>query len=130
MSIKDFGEKFIKAMNDAWQNGNFEALEALEDPKIVFHLSAADDVVGWEAHKQDILTRRQKFRNFQQDFKYLIGEGNLFALSRKTSFISSDEMPGIPKEREVTGDYIVLLRLRKGKVIEAWTKGNVQVLGR
>ena len=32
MAIKDFGEQFIKAMNDAWQNGNFEALEALEDP--------------------------------------------------------------------------------------------------
>ena len=36
MSIKNFAEKFIKAEEEAIHKGEFDALEKLEDPNVVF----------------------------------------------------------------------------------------------
>jgi len=57
MSIKEFAAKFCKAEEDAWQNENFDALEALEDPNVVYHIGEMD-IIGFEAHKRDIMTQR------------------------------------------------------------------------
>jgi len=37
MSIKDFAEKFIKAEEEAFHEGNFDALKKLEDPNVIYH---------------------------------------------------------------------------------------------
>jgi len=59
MNIKKFAEKFIKAEDEAFQKGNFEPLKALEDPNVVYHMSTFGDMVGHEAHKQQIMSSHQ-----------------------------------------------------------------------
>ena len=119
MSIKEFAESYMKAQEEAWQNGNFDALEALEDPNVVFHLSQLD-IFGFESHKQDIMTRRQAISDMHQEAKYLTGEANVFILSLKEQGKIVKEMPGmpIPVGKEVAVDALLVARLEKRKISE------------
>ncbi|OGO31239.1 MAG: hypothetical protein A2Z29_09385 [Chloroflexi bacterium RBG_16_56_11] len=127
MSIKDFAEKFIKAEDEAWQKGNCDALEKLEDPNVVYHMSAPfGEVVGFEVHKQQILGNRMVASEIKQDWKYLIGEGNLFAMGYKSRVISNGKVPGFPPAgKEITNDGLFLFHMKNGKIIEAWYNGTV-----
>jgi len=129
MSIEEFAQKFIKAEDEAWQNGNFEPLESLEDPDIVIHLSPQPDMVGWEAHKQYLQGSRQVIPGIQQEWKYLTGEGNLFALSYKSSGVTTAEIPAknIAAEKKLASDYLFVLRVKDERVVEVWANGNTTV---
>lgn len=131
MDIKEFAEKFIKAEDEAFQNGNFDALEALEDPNAVYHSAATPDLMGWEAHKQYILRARQAFSDYRQEYKYLTGEGNLFVLSYKMSGMFTGEIPGFPPPtgKEVTADGLFVFRVENDKIIEVWAKSIITGLG-
>jgi hypothetical protein len=129
MNIKDFAEKFTKAEEEAWKKGNFKPLEALEDPSVVYHVSPFPDIVGFEAHKQYIQGSVQTSSDLRQEFKYLVGDGNLFALIYKSSGRLINEIPGlnIPKGENYTTDYLCLFRLKGDKVAEAWMNGSFTV---
>jgi predicted ester cyclase len=125
MNIKDFAEKFIKAEDEAFQKGNFEPLKALEDPKVVYHMSSFGDLVGHEAHKQNVMSSHQLASDIKQEWKYLTGEGNLFALSYQARYISKGNIPGMPPAgKEASRDALFLLRVKHGKVVEVWNNGS------
>jgi predicted ester cyclase len=126
MNIKDFAEKYIKAEEEAFQKGNFDTLTKLEDPNVVYHIPPLPDMVGHEAHKQDIIGTRQAFSNLNQEFKYLAGDGNVFALAYKSGGRVTGEKPGfpVPIGKKISGDYLFIYRLEKGKVKEAWANGS------
>jgi hypothetical protein len=96
MDIKEKAEKFIKAENNAFQRGDFTALSDMEDPNVVYHMSAFGDMLSHEAHKQQIMSSHQLFSDIKQEWQYLVGEGNLFALSYKACYISKGNLPGLP----------------------------------
>ena len=132
MGIRDFAKKFIEAENEAWYNGNCDALAKLEDPNAVYHLLALDqETSGWEAHKQYILSARQGFSNFQHEWKYLTGEGNYFALTYRMSCLFDKNIPGFPPPtgKEMKAYSLFLFRLQNGKIAEAWSNGSVAGLG-
>jgi predicted ester cyclase len=125
LNTKDFAERFIKAENEAFQKGNFEPLKEIEDPNVVYHMSTFGDMVGHEAHKQQIMMWPQAFSEIKQEWKYLTGEGNLFALSYKARYISKGNVPGMPSAgQEASRDALFLFRLKHGKVVEVWNNGN------
>jgi predicted ester cyclase len=125
MNIKDFAEKFIKAEDEAFQKGNFDQLKALEDTNVVYHMSTFGDLVGHEAHKQQIMMSPQGFSEIKQEWKYLTGEGNLFALSYKARYISKGNVPGMPPAgQEASRDALFLFRLKHNKVVEVWNNGS------
>lgn len=124
MNIEDFAEKFIKAEDEAWQKGNCDALEKLEDPKVVYHIPPLPDTIGWEGHKQYILANRQTATDLHQDWEYITGDGNVFSLSYKMRAISKGIMPGTQEGKEITNDSLFVFRLKGGKIIEAWAKGS------
>jgi predicted ester cyclase len=130
MNIKEFAEKFIEAENQAFQQGNFDALEKLEDPNVVYHMGSLGDMVGHEAHKQDIIGTRQACSDVKQEWKYLTGEGNLFALSYKSNAKFIAEKPGlpIPVGKKIATDYLFLLRIKNNRIIEAWANGSINIL--
>ena len=130
MSIREFAEKFIKAEEEAWRQGDFNSLEALEDPNVVLHISSFPDVVGFEAHKQYIQGSVRMISDLQQEFKYLAGDGNLFALTYKSSGRLTREMPGmpVPEREKYISDYLCLFQLKEGKIAEAWMNGSITVI--
>ena len=48
MDIKEFAEKWMQADLQAFQEGNFDALEQLESPNIVIHMPPTPDINGFE----------------------------------------------------------------------------------
>ena len=125
MNTKEFAEKFIKAEDEAVQKGNFEPLKALEDPDVVYHMSAFGDLIGHEGHKQNLMDGRQAFSDIKMEWQYLTGEGNLFALSLKERLISSGKMPGMPPaDTEIITNSLFLFRLKHSRIIEAWNNGS------
>jgi hypothetical protein len=128
MDTKEFAEKFIKAEEEAFQNGNFEPLKAIEDPNVVYHMGNLDrDIIGYEAHKQDIIDSQQGVSFNKLEFQYLTGEGNIFALSLKTNARITGENPRspipMPVGKNTSGSFLALFRVKNGKVIEVWSNG-------
>jgi len=127
MNIKDFAEKFIKAEDEAWQKGNFEPLKALEDPNVVYHMPfGLPNMVGHEAHKQDIIGSRQSRSDIKLEWQYLTGEGNLYAVSLKMSYRITGQKPGgkIPIGKKVSSDELLVGRVKKGRMVEGWANGS------
>lgn len=113
VNLEEFVGRFIKAENQAWQQGEFAALEAIEDPAIVFHGMGLN---GWEAHKQYIINARQTITGLQQDWEYLTGDGNLFALSYKSTSTISGQ-----KSRT---EALMLFRLENGRIKDVWLNAS------
>jgi len=129
MDIKEFGLKFIEAEKQAFQQGNFNALEAIQAPDVVYHWGAGRDMVGREAHKQDIMNYRRLTTNHTQQWDYVTGDGNVCVLSIKETMTFIDEYPVIaaPVGATIEFDAFFVLRRENDKVVEAWIKGSSKV---
>ena len=119
-NIRQFAEKYMQAQKNAWENGDFELLETLEDPDVAFHNINGNVTVGLEAHKKYI----QEYRKgpggkaqLHQEWKYLMGEANMFSLSSKWTWTFQD--------LKMTTDRLMVGRIRNGKLVEEW--GATQV---
>ena len=96
MGIEEIAEQWIQADKQAFQEGNFDALEQLESPNIVIHSAPVPGTIGFEEHKEHILKVREEVSDLQQEFEYLTGDGNVFAISFKQSFTAKVEIPIAP----------------------------------
>ena len=114
-SPRDFAEKFIAAEKKAWMTGETGDLEAVEDANIKFHLPGAE-LTGWPAHKDYIVKGRATVPDLKQDWQYLSGEGNHIVLS----YAATATVGGLP----TTLNYLFVLRLGNGKVVEIWANGT------
>jgi hypothetical protein len=130
MSVKEFAEKFIEAQDEAFFNDNINALLDLEEPDVVIHLQQGVEIVGWEGHEQLILGIRKAVSNFHHEWKYLTGEGNIFVLSRKAGGKIIGEIPGfkMPIGEEYIADSLMVFRLEKEKIVEAWENGSFTII--
>lgn len=124
MDTKAFAAKLIEAYDEALVKGNTKPLKALENPDVVYHMGIRGDIVGPDAHEQDILGSRMMLSDIKVEWEYLTGEGNLLALSYRARYVSSGKMPGLPPAgKEMTADNLFLFRLKSGKIIEVWANG-------
>ena len=124
MNTKDFAKKLIKDYEEALMKGNTKPLKAMEDSNVVYHMGIRGDIVGPDAHEQDILSARIAFSDIMMEMKYLAGEGNLLAFSYKARYISSGKVPGFPPAgKEITADSLFLFHLKNGKIKEVWMNG-------
>jgi predicted ester cyclase len=127
MPPKEFAEKFAKAEDEAWMHGNVNALDEVEDPNVVYHLTPpTPDVVGRDAHKQFISMARKAFSNIHFTIKFLAGEGDLIAFLYNGRENFTGPFLGLPppKGQEVIANELWLFRLKDGKVIEGWMYGT------
>lgn len=109
--IRAFAEAFIAAEKAAWEQKDFAALEALEHPDVVFQNIDGSVVRGREAHKAAI-TSAFNGAPIRQEWRYLMGEGNMFT-------VSYEWIVTFP-QRTLTITGIVVGRVRDGRLIEEW----------
>ena len=85
------------------------------------HARSRDErLEGWPGHcVKDVPT----VSNLKQNWKYLSGEGNLFALAYESSAIvkANETNPAI----SVSNNYLFVVRLSNGKVAEVWMNGSM-----
>ena len=128
MDIKEFANKYIQAEDEAWQNGNFNALEALEDPNVVYHMKyIGRDLVGWEAVKQEILNSVESATDRHREWGYVVGDGSVFVLTHKLSGKAENAMPAMSVTAGATLilDALFVFKVENEKVVEAWIHGNI-----
>jgi hypothetical protein len=130
MDIKEFGLKFIEAEKQAFQQGDFAALEAVQAPDVIYHWGGGRDMVGREAHKQDIMNYRRRTSKHTQEWDYVTGDGDVCVLSIKETMTFAEEFPAIsaPAGATIEFDAFFVLRRENDKVTEAWIKGVSRVL--
>ena len=109
IDLESFAKKFIEAEDQAWQQGDFTALEAVEDPNIVFHGLGVDN---FAAHKQYIINARNSNSGIHQEWEYLTGDGNLFALSYRAEVTAADQT--------TTVNALMLFRIGNGRITDVW----------
>lgn len=117
IDLKKFADRFIAAEDMAWKRGEFAALQAIEDPDITFH---GLDVNGWEAHRQYIVDARQNAAGIEQEWHYITGDGNLFALSYKAFYVINNE--------KMQTDALMLFRIGNSRITDVWINMNTSSL--
>ena len=108
MDIKEFGQQFIDAEKQAFKQGDFSVLEAIEAPDVVYHWGGGRDMVGHEAHKQDIMNYRKLTKDHSQEWDYITGDGNLCVLSIKETMTFIEEYPVISVPAGATVNFACL----------------------
>jgi len=129
VDIKEFAEKFIEAEHQVIQQDDFSALEQIESPGIIFHMSPPPDLVGFEAHKQYLVSSKETVSEIHQEWDYLTGDGNVAVLSliQKMTFKEEHPVLKIPKGSKVTTDGFMVLRRENDKIAEIWAHSNITV---
>lgn len=123
--LEEFAQKYIAAEGKAWGQGDTSDLAELEDPDIVIHNAGFGDSIGWEAHQQTILGAREIVTDLQQEWEYLTGEGNHFAMAYKSQMTIPGEVT-----IDATNDSIFLFLLDNGRVVEIWINGTTTMTPR
>lgn len=113
VNLVAFAKQFIEAEDQAWQQGDFRALEAIEDPNIVFH---GLGIENFEAHKQYIINARNSNSGIKQEWEYVTGDASLFALSYKAEVTATDQMSRV--------EALMLFRVGNGKITDVWLNMN------
>ena len=130
MDIKEFADKFIEAEHQVMQQGNFDALEQIESPDIVFHMAPPlPDLVGFEAHKQYLVSALEMVSEISQEYDYITGDGNIAVLSCIQKMTTKVEHPvlKIPAGSKITADAFFVLRRENDKIAEIFTHSNMTI---
>ena len=126
MSIREFAEKFIEAEKQAFKQGNFDALKAIEAPDVIYHWGTVRDMAGHEAHVQDIMEYRRRTSSHVQEWDYIVGDGDVCVLSIKERMTFAKEFPIISAPAGATVEFsaFFVLRRENDRVAEGWIMGS------
>ena len=126
MDIKEFAQKFIEAEDEAWK-GNFRPLEEIESPDIVIHMPPAPDFIGFEAHKQYLITARESMKDITLEWEYITGDGNVGILSLKEKATLTVDNPifKIPAGTTIEADALGVFRRYNERIAECWMKISI-----
>ena len=124
MDVKEIAEKWIQADKQAFREGNFDALEQIYAPDIIIHSAPNPDMIGFEVNKEHILKVRKNISDLQQEWNYITGDGNVFAIAFKETFMPKVDIPIAPAGSNVNIDSLFVLRCENDKIAEIWMKGN------
>lgn len=112
--IEGFAKGYIEAQKAAWEKKDFSGLTELEDPAVVFQNINGTIFDGRDAHFEAIQGMQDSFNGARitQDWRYLLGSGDLFSLGYTWTIHST------PKTLQIAG--ILVGRIRDHKLIEEW----------
>jgi ketosteroid isomerase-like protein len=120
-SPRAIADRFIAAEYKAWSTGDITDLKAIESDGIVYHMPG-QDLTGWKAHEDYINYGRALVSNLKQNWKYVSGDGNLFALSYEASGTMRGE--GKNPSTDVVTNFLGVFRIQDGRIAEAWMNGT------
>lgn len=127
MSAVDLVADIRRAGQEAWCEGNVDALDAVYAPDYVSHSPPLPDTRGLAAVKESITATRIAYSNIRAEYAEWIVEGHAIAY-RFTMYMKhtgiSPTLPDPPTGKEVLLTGCAWVHLRNGKVIEEWEYSN------
>lgn len=99
-----------------------EALASTTDQDVVAHGRRPDEPAGFEGVKRTMLWLAQVFSDQRWEVHQVLGDGDLVAVRATHHGRHTGDLMGIPPTgREVSYDYVHILRFRDDKAIEHWS---------
>ena len=136
MSIEEQKAKVRRAVDEAWNKGNLNALDEIVASNVVIHEPPRPDVKGLEAYKQQIANIRKGFSDIKFTIDDFIGEGETDAIRFTMQSTHSGQLPNLPippTGRRVTVTGLIMVHTVNGKAVEQWVYedmiGLMQQLG-
>ena len=127
MSAEELKDRFKLVLDEAWLNGNLDALDELYATDFVYHNAPFPDLEGLEASKQDIAGSREAFPDLQWTAHEIIAAGNTLVTRYTIQATHTGESPKIPVPP--TGNQIeyvgcLVSHIEEGKIVEEWNYGD------
>lgn len=98
-----------------------EALAEVVASDVVAHGARPDEPPGFEGVKRTMLWLGQVFSDQRWEIHQVIGEGDTAVVHATHHARHTGELMGIPPtNREVSYDYVHILKFRDGKAVEHW----------
>jgi len=112
--IEEFACRYITAQKDAWERDDLSGLRVLEHADVRFTNINGTVFEGRDAHFTAIEGMKASFggASIAQDWRYLMGDGNVFSLSYEWT-LATPEQPTI-----IVG--ILVGRVEDGQLVEEW----------
>ena len=136
MSLEELKSKIQWAGQEAWLNGNVDALDEVYGTEYVWHRPPFPDTSGIEAVKESIRQMRSAYSDLQVLYEEMVGEGSSIAYRYSIRAVHtgiSPTMPIPPTNKEVTLVGCVVVHVENGKIIEEFEHsdylGFLQQLG-
>lgn len=112
--VDRFAREYIDAQKAAWERHDVSGLMALEDTAVLFRNINGTVFDGRDAHLSAIEGMKGSFNGaaITQDWRYLLGSGDVFSLGYSWTINAS------PEPLQIAG--ILVGRIRDHKLIEEW----------
>ena len=123
MSLKEVQAKIQWAGEEAWLEGNVDALNEAYAEDYVSHRPPFPDLVGLEAVKQYVAAARLGYSDIEVTYDEWIAEGNSIAYRYTWSAKHTGTSPSLPippTGKEVVLQGCVVLHVKDGKGVEEW----------
>jgi steroid delta-isomerase-like uncharacterized protein len=124
-----------RALEEVWNQGNYDALTELVSSDVVFHVPAAgNEIQGPEGIEQFLETARAAFPDLHFTIEDQFAEGDRVATRWTARATHTGEYEGMPPTgKQVTLSGTDIDRIANGKVVECWSYsddlGLMQQLG-
>ena len=127
MSTEELKTDFKRILDEAWLEGNLDALDEIYAADFVYHNAPFPDIEGLEASKQDIAGSRSAFSDLQWTADEMIVEGDTLVTRytmRMTHTGQSPRIPIPPTGKQVTYVGCLVSHFAEGKIVEEWNYGD------
>lgn len=115
--LEELAERYIEAEAKAWQDGEFDALEAIEAPNVVYYAAGGEVLTdGYASHEAYILANREALSDVQQEWTYLAGDGTVFSMA----YTSAAHTP----TQRLDTEALFVFRVEDGRIAEVWTHAS------
>jgi predicted ester cyclase len=120
---EELKNKFRRAIEEAWNNGNTDAWAEVYAADYVHHRPPFADIEGLEAGKQDVVDTFTTFSDNEFTIHEIVMEGNTSVIRytwRAKHPGQSSDIPNSSTGKEVTMMGCAVSHWANGKVIEEW----------
>lgn len=136
MSLEELKSKIQWAGEEAWYNGNVDALDEIYAADYVWHRPPFPDTRGIEAVKESIEQMRSAYSDIRVVYEEMVGEGSVIAYRYSMRAVHTGvtpTMPIPPTNKEVMLVGCVVVHIADGKIVEEFEQsdylGFLQQLG-
>lgn len=125
---EQFKAEARRIFEEAYNNGDLDALDDLFAPHVIVHRSPVRHVVGLAAFKQSLVEARSIYSDLNLSIDEILLEGENKGASRwtlrGTHTGQSQNLPIPPTGKQVVYTGSNIFHLQGGKIVEAWEHGD------
>lgn len=121
MTLEELKNRIRQAGEQAWMEGNLDALDEVYADELIARRTSLPEIIGLAATKKYIADTRNAYSNIQITFDEMIGQGDSIAYRytwRAKHTGQSTSLPIPPTGKQLTLIGCIFVHIQNGKVVE------------